>query len=160
MNWTAMSIRLVLAAGVLLGCSQSREATSIRIRVTEEVRVDGALRDRRDAVFRLASNVTNGADVHLVTRKNEAYLNLQALRMEPTNLWFRKWEYGRDPAHAIGRSPFYMIERGSIGSELLSAEHRLGIGDGAGLRHLARLHPSSGDKGQITVWLIIKAAND
>ena len=133
MKNTSIPVALAILASTIIVAAQGDRTGPMRFRVTEEVHVNGALHDARSEIFIPATELTNFAQVRIESADGAAFLNLTDLRVKDSNLWFRKWEYGRIPPQEGTSSPFYMIRSGSVGFET-SPEHHLVIGDTEGLR--------------------------
>lgn len=157
-----MSLILAWSVAAVGGCHsavrQPAARAVTRIRVTEEKHVNNMLDVSRTETFVPATNLAGSTEVHLVSSDGDAFLTLTDLRVEGTNMWFRKWEFGRHPPPEGERSPFYMIRSGSVGFET-TPEHHLVIGDEVGIRQ-SNKHFGNKDGTSISTYLVIKAEND
>ncbi len=154
MKTTRIPVLLAVWVAAIVVAAESDRA-AVRFTVTEEVHVNGALDTFRSEVFIPAVGLTNTTQLHLESTNGAAFLNLTDLRTAGTNLWFRKWEYGRKPPPEGTRSPFYMIKSGSMSFET-SQEHHLVIGDSEGLRQWHK-HMQHEDGTTIQTYLVLKA---
>jgi hypothetical protein len=158
MKKMVMSIGLGVLAHGFCAAGQSGNISIKQIDVTEEVYVNGGLRTSRDEVFRPTPNLTNAALICLVSTNGAAFLNLTDLRLQGTNVWFRKWEYGRNRPPSGTETPMYMIESGSVIHER-TPEFRLVIGDKTGFRQWEK-HMGKRDGTPVDTFIVIKASND
>jgi hypothetical protein len=150
MKIAATIICFTALAGVLLADDQSQ---NIAITVTEEVYDHGVLSNARVEVFHPGLNVTD-PQVHLVSTNGVAFLNLTKLRIEGTNIWFQKWEYGRNPTQNSNDTPLYMILSGSV-SQQCPGEFHLIVRDNAVLRLW-----NKSLRGTTDTCVVIKATTD
>ena len=155
---TRIPVVLAVLVSAIVVAAESDHPVSVRFIVSEEVHVNGALDTSRTEVLIPTTGLTNSAQLHLESTDGVAFLNLTDLRTAGTNLWFRKWEYGRKPPPEDTRSPFYMIRSGSIGFET-SEEHHLVIGNREGLRQWHK-RMRNADGTTIRTCLVLKAEMD
>jgi len=160
MNKLSTSLILIGVITVVGGClsvaAQSDSATVSRMRVTEEKLVNNVLDFSRTEIFVPATNLADAAEVHLSSSDGDAFLTLTDIRIEGTNMWFRKWEFGRHPPPEGERSPFHMIRSGSVGFET-TPEYHLVIGDKVGLRQWNTHVVMKKDGTDIRTCLILRA---
>ena len=154
----SISVVLAVLVSATVVAAESAPAINVRFSVTEEVYINGALDTSRSEAFVPTTGLKNSAQVHLESTDGVAFLNLTDLRTAGTNLWFRKWEYGRKLPLEDSRSPFYMIRSGSIGFET-SEEYHVVIGDREGLRQWHK-RMRNADGTTIRTCLVLKAEMD
>jgi hypothetical protein len=154
----AMLIGIALFVGVFTAVAQSGYTSSTRICVTEEVRVNDVLQDSRDTIFFPVIDSMNADQAHLVSTNGAGFLNFSEFRLQGTNIWFRKWEYGRKSAIYPAHDPMYMLAGPSISFKEPPGFH-IAIGDKIGLRYRYNqfIRP---DQSRLDTYIVIKADND